>query len=205
VKRFVAFSSRSPRWRSGARGASARDFTVNKYAGIEVAGEDVYVRYALDVAEIPTYQLGSEIRRPAYPAALAHELVLTLDGRRVPLRVVESRATSRPCAGGLETLRLDVVYRAVGSGAELVFRHLLPRADRVARGAIGGRDGGRVTASDVPPTARPATTGRSPACSAQRLSARATIDRIGLRHHASRVSGAGVGATQALIDQAACR
>ena len=34
------------------------NFTVNRYAGIEVAGSDVYVRYALDLAEIPTYQLG---------------------------------------------------------------------------------------------------------------------------------------------------
>ena len=38
------------------------NFTINRYAGIEVAGSDVYVHYALDVAEIPTYQLGSEIR-----------------------------------------------------------------------------------------------------------------------------------------------
>ena len=35
------------------------NFTINHYAGIEVAGRDVYVRYALDVAEIPTYQLGA--------------------------------------------------------------------------------------------------------------------------------------------------
>ena len=40
------------------------NFTINRYAGIEVAGSDIYVRYALDVAEIPTYQLGSEIRKP---------------------------------------------------------------------------------------------------------------------------------------------
>ena len=38
------------------------NFTINRYAGIEVAGSDIYVRYALDVAEIPTYQLGAEIR-----------------------------------------------------------------------------------------------------------------------------------------------
>src|SRR5688572_13672380 len=98
------------------------NFTVNRYAGIEIAGSDVYVRYALDLAEIPTYQLGSEIRRPGYPAALAQDLVLTLDGRRTPLRVVERRAVSRPGAGGLETLRLDVVYRARGDGSALAFR-----------------------------------------------------------------------------------
>jgi nickel/cobalt exporter len=129
------------------------NFTVNKYAGIDVAGKDVYVRYALDVAEIPTYQLGSEIRRPGYPAALARELVLTLDGRRAPLRVVESRATTRPGAGGLKTLRLDVVYRTVGSGAELVFRDTsFPGRIGWREVTIGGRDGARVATANVPPT-----------------------------------------------------
>jgi ABC-type nickel/cobalt efflux system permease component RcnA len=127
------------------------NFTVNRYAGIEVAGSVVYVLYALDLAEIPTYQLASEIQRPGYPAALARNLVLTLDGRRVPLRVVEHRAVTRNGAGGLETLRLDVVFRARGEGSTLEFR------DRSFPGRIGwrevtvsSRDGGRVVASDVP-------------------------------------------------------
>jgi nickel/cobalt exporter len=128
------------------------NFTVNRYAGIEVAGSDVYVRYALDVAEIPTYQLGGELRASGYPARLARELVLSLDGRRVPLDVVASKVTTRPGAGGLETLRLDVVYRArAASGAALAFE------DRSFSGRIGwrevtltGRDGGMVVASTVP-------------------------------------------------------
>ncbi len=111
------------------------------------------MRYALDVAEIPTYQLGSEIRRPRYPAALAKELVLTLDGARVPLRVVESRVTSRPGAGGLNTLRLDVVYQAVGTGTNLAFRDTaFPGRVGWREVTISGRAGGRVTGSDVPAT-----------------------------------------------------
>ena len=47
------------------------NFTVNRYAGIELAGSNIYVRYALDLAEIPTYQLGAEVRAPGYPARLA--------------------------------------------------------------------------------------------------------------------------------------
>ena len=130
------------------------NFTVNRYAGLEVAGRDVYVRYALDVAEIPTYQLGGELGESGYPARLARELVLSLDGRRVPLDVVASKVTTRPGAGGLETLRLDVVYRArTASGAVLAFE------DRSFSGRIGwrevtltARDGGRVVASTVPAT-----------------------------------------------------
>ena len=130
------------------------NFTVNRYAGLEVAGRDVYVRYALDVAEIPTYQLGGELRESGYPARLARELGLSLDGRRVSLDVVASKVTTRPGAGGLETLRLDVVYRArTASGAVLAFE------DRSFSGRIGwrevtltARDGGRVVASTVPAT-----------------------------------------------------
>ena len=129
------------------------NFTVNRYAGIEVAGSDVYVRYALDVAEIPTYQLGLKLGRPGYAAILARDLVLTLDGHRVPLRVVERRVATRPGAGGLRTLRLDVVYRAHGKGTVLAFR------DGSFPGRIGwrevtivARDGGRVVVSDVPAT-----------------------------------------------------
>jgi nickel/cobalt transporter (NicO) family protein len=129
------------------------NFTVNHYAGLEVAGDTVYVRYALDLAEIPTYQVGAEVRRLAFADELARELVLTLDRRRVPLGVVTRRVTSRPGAGGLPTLRLDVVYRAAGAGTSLAFR------DTSFPGRIGwhevtirGRDGGRVVAADVPST-----------------------------------------------------
>jgi nickel/cobalt transporter (NicO) family protein len=130
------------------------NFTINRYAGIEIAGSEVYVRYALDVAEIPTYQLGAEIRKPRYPARLAEKLALTFDGRRVPLEVVTRRIATRPGAGGLETLRLDVVYRGVGTaGKELDF------SDRSFSERIGwrevtlrARDGGRVVDADVPAT-----------------------------------------------------
>jgi nickel/cobalt transporter (NicO) family protein len=129
------------------------NFSVNRYAGIDVAGSDVYLRYALDLAEIPTYQLGAEVRAPGYAGRLARRLELTIDGRRAPLRVLERRLTSRPGAAGLKTIRLDVVYQASASGEELRFR------DRVLDGRIGwrevtisARDGARVLASDVPET-----------------------------------------------------
>ena len=126
------------------------NFTINRYAGIEVAGSDIYVRYALDVAEIPTYQLGSELRSPDFPASLARDLVLTLDGRRLPLRVVDQRAVTRPGAGGLKTIRLDVVYGARGDGAELAFRDTsFPGRIGWREVTVSARDGGRVTTSTV--------------------------------------------------------
>ena len=133
------------------------NFTVNRYAGIELSGDTTYVRYALDLAEIPTYQLGAEVRAPGYPARLARRLELTLDGARAPLRVLESRVVSRRGAGGLKTLRLDVVYVAEEEGRELTFQ------DRSFAGRIGwrevtlsARDGASVAQSDVPSTSESA-------------------------------------------------
>ena len=127
------------------------NFTVNRYAGIEAAGDRVYIHYALDLAEIPTFQLGAEIRQPGYAARLGRELELTLDGRPAPLRVLERRVVSGSGAGGLETLRLDVVYAARGEGRELSFR------DGAFSGRIGwrevtisARDGARVESSSAP-------------------------------------------------------
>jgi ABC-type nickel/cobalt efflux system permease component RcnA len=129
------------------------NFTVNRYAGIELAGRDIYVRYVLDLAEIPTYQLGSEVRQPGYAASLGRRLVLTLDGRPAPLQVVEHRLVARPGAGGLETLRLDVVYRARGTGERLTFRdNSFPGRIGWREVTVSARDGGRVLASDVPAT-----------------------------------------------------
>ena len=102
----------------GAAAHPLGNFTVNRYAGIDVAGSSTYVRYALDLAEIPTYQLGAEVRAPGYASRLGRRLELTFDGQPARLRVLDSRVTRRPGAGGLETLRLDVVYRRVENGRE---------------------------------------------------------------------------------------
>jgi nickel/cobalt exporter len=129
------------------------NFTVNRYAGIEQAGSSLYVRYALDLAEIPTFQLGDEVRRPGFSARLARDLELTVDGRRVPLRVLERRIVTQAGAGGLKTLRLEVVYRAEATGRELRFE------DRALPGRIGwrevtvsARDGASIANSSAPST-----------------------------------------------------
>jgi ABC-type nickel/cobalt efflux system permease component RcnA len=129
------------------------NFTVNRFAGIELAGSNVYVRYSIDLAEIPTYQLGDEVRAPGYPARLARDLELSIDGRPLPLRALERRLVSSPGAGGLETLRLDVVYAAKAAGGELVFRHRsFPGRIGWREVTLSARDGAEVVGSDVPET-----------------------------------------------------
>ena len=110
------------------------NFTVNRYSEIELSGGTVYVHYALDLAEIPTFQLGDRVRSPRFAAEAARSLDLRLDGKRVPLRVLERRVGSRTGAGGLKTLRFDAVYAASGSGSRLTFE------DRNFGSRIGWRE-----------------------------------------------------------------
>jgi ABC-type nickel/cobalt efflux system permease component RcnA len=98
------------------------NFTVNRYAGIELSGSRVYLHYAVDLAEIPTIQEGKRFRRPGIAHRLGRNLHLIVDGRRRPLRSLESRSESRRGAGGLEILRFDAVYDAGPGGATLAFR-----------------------------------------------------------------------------------
>ncbi|HEY6584160.1 MAG TPA: hypothetical protein VIZ29_04880, partial [Gaiellaceae bacterium] len=107
---------------AGAAAHPLGNFTVNRYAGVEVSGSRVFVRYAVDLAEIPTVQNGARFRRPGIAAQLARGLRLELDGRRARLRPLASRVTMRPGAGGLKTLRFDAVYEGGRAGRALSFR-----------------------------------------------------------------------------------
>jgi nickel/cobalt exporter len=86
------------------------NFTINRFSRVEVSGPRVYVRYVLDLAEIPTFQAG-HIDAQAYAARIAGNARLELDGRPaalVPLRT----ALAHPLgAGGLHTTRLEVILR----------------------------------------------------------------------------------------------
>lgn len=99
------------------------NFSVNRYAGIELSGDRVYVHYVLDVAEIPTVQEGARIRSRGFARSVADGLELRLDGRRVPLRLIDSALETRPGAAGLATLRFEGVYEAARArGNTLRFR-----------------------------------------------------------------------------------
>ena len=140
------------------RGAAAHplgNFTVNHYAGIELAGDRVFVLYVLDLAEIPTFQTGDRVREPRYAEEVASDLDLRLDGARVLLRPLVHRISERPGAGGLPTLRFEAVYAAPLPGEALTF------VDRSFSTRIGwreitirARDGARVLSASVPATSR---------------------------------------------------
>jgi nickel/cobalt transporter (NicO) family protein len=137
----------------GALAHPLGDFTVNRHSEIALSGERVYVRYALDLAEIPTFQDGSAVRASGFAEVVAEKLVLELDGRRVQLTPLDHSVQSRPGAGGLDTLRFDAVFAAPAgaAGRTLAFRDLnferrLGWKEVVAVAA----DGARLVSSDVP-------------------------------------------------------
>jgi nickel/cobalt transporter (NicO) family protein len=131
------------------------NFTVNRQTTIQLSGGRVYLRYAVDLAEIPALQLGNRVRRPGFAAEAAQLLELRIDGRPAPLRVLEHRATERAGAGGLKTLRFDAVYETRATGSRLTF------VDRNFGSRIGWREvvvrgdrGAEIHGSSVPAESR---------------------------------------------------
>ena len=107
------------------------NFTVNRFSRIEVAGPRVYVRYVLDLAEIPTFQAG-RIDPRAYARRIARRAELTVDGRRARLVPVETALAHPPGAGGLPTTRFEVILRGPRlHGRSAVVYHDRNYADRI--------------------------------------------------------------------------
>jgi nickel/cobalt transporter (NicO) family protein len=145
---------------AAAAAASAHplgNFTVNRFSGIELSGNRVYVKYVLDMAEIPAFQERQKITdERAYESGLARRigrgLDLRVDGRTVVLRPLDQALAFPPGAAGLRTLRFEAVYSspAVTAG-RLDFR------DTNFTGRIGWKevvlaagDGAGAASSSVP-------------------------------------------------------
>ena len=106
---------------SSLRVASAHplgNFSVNHYNRIEPAGDRVRIVHVLDMAEIPTFQERARIdpNPEAYADQRAEEirqnLELSLNGVPTPLRLEQRSLALLDGQGGLQTLRLEVVYSA---------------------------------------------------------------------------------------------
>jgi ABC-type nickel/cobalt efflux system permease component RcnA len=99
------------------------NFTINRFSRVEVPGPRLYVRYVLDLAEIPTFQAG-RIDAAAYARRIAQGVRLTVNGR--PARLVAgARALAHPPgAGGLRTTRLEVILRGprLAGAADVTYR-----------------------------------------------------------------------------------
>ncbi|MFL5737439.1 MAG: nickel/cobalt transporter [Actinomycetota bacterium] len=102
------------------------NFTINLYSGISIVPHEVRVHYAVDMAEIPTYQetqqridangdgTPSEAEQQAWATRTAPQLManvhLSVGGQPVKLSATSARMSFRPGQGGLNVLRLDAEF-----------------------------------------------------------------------------------------------
>src|SRR5439155_21744972 len=113
------------------------NFTVNRFSRIEVAGPRIYVRYVLDLAEIPTFQAG-RIDAQSYARRLARGAQLTVNGRRARLVAIETGLAHPAGAGGLKTTRLETILRGPRLAGSSDVTYLDTNyADRICRKGIG--------------------------------------------------------------------
>ena len=97
------------------------NFTINRYAGIELSSGSVTIHYVVDMAEIPAFQERRDIDTDGddelsaaeldtyledQASDLAEGLVLEVGGERVRLLPDTHELAFRPGQGGLDTLRL---------------------------------------------------------------------------------------------------
>src|ERR1700687_1936291 len=127
------------------------NFTINHLAKVRPGPSELTVKYVLDIAEIPTFQImrgrGIEgAQRNALLARWANDeiaavnrgLQVTVDGQPVQLHAGAAQATTRPGAGGLPILYWGDEFHAALPAAVAPRRIAL--TDTVYQGRIGWKD-----------------------------------------------------------------
>ena len=91
------------------------NFTINHFSRVQVSGHQIYVRYVVDMAEIPTLQ-----KVPLSTKGLA----LSVGGVSVPLRVVRTALAHPLGAAGLHTTRFQAILvgPAISGSARIAYR-----------------------------------------------------------------------------------
>ena len=168
------------------------NFSVNHLSTVSVSDDRVDVRYILDQAEIPTFQerdvADAELLRRKQ-AEVQRRLVLTVDGRRVPLRPAGRPSLSHPeGAGGLVTTRVELPLSAAVSAPRQVALRDGTFPGRVGWHAIVSRPGrGTAVRASAPADRshrRPAALSRGRAQQPGRR-ARGDVRRRARRRHAA--------------------
>lgn len=113
------------------------NFSVNHYARLAISARGVEVRYVLDLAEIPTFELlrewklqrGSpraELDRKAAGQARewARHLVLTVNGKRVEASLESTHLTIADGAGNLPIVRIASLFHLNAAPGRLAYEDL---------------------------------------------------------------------------------
>jgi nickel/cobalt exporter len=129
------------------------NFTINHLTKVRIAHSGLTIRYVLDIAEIPTFQImhargidGADrqalLDRWASDevAIIQRSLSVTLDGSVLHLQTGQPHASTRPGAGGLPTLYWVDEFHAALPRAPAAERRHLTVLDLAYPGRIGWKD-----------------------------------------------------------------
>jgi nickel/cobalt transporter (NicO) family protein len=103
------------------------NFTINHFSRVQVSGHRIYVRYVVDMAEIPTLQ-----KVPLTTSGLE----LRVNGTTVPLKVVRTALAHPLGAAGLHTTRFQVIL----AGPEIATAALISYRDKSYPDRIGWKE-----------------------------------------------------------------
>jgi nickel/cobalt exporter len=126
------------------------NFTINHLSKVAFDARGVSLRYILDMAEIPTYQLmreqspsgrmsGEQLARWAVSQGnvLSSQLAFSVDARPVRLSLDSATARTRPGAGGLPILYLVALYHG---STTIKGAHTIRYSDGTYPGRLGWKD-----------------------------------------------------------------
>jgi len=150
------------------------NFSISQYSALRVAGNEIELRYLIDMAEIPTLQEIQEsgiVPKAENPdledyltrrsELLRNGLKLEVNGQPVPLWTESKEIIFPPGAGGLPTMKIGILFRAKLKQDSQTDEYLLNFRDGNFSGRAGWKEiiaiaepGARILNSSVPETDR---------------------------------------------------
>ena len=146
------------------------NFSISQYSALRIGGNEIELRYLVDMAEIPTFQeiqengivpktgdasLNNYLQRKA--ELLRDGLMLELNGKHLALRAASTDIIFPPGAGGLPTLKISISYKAKLISDSNAADYLLFYRDGNFPGRAGWKEiiaiaapGARISDSSVP-------------------------------------------------------
>jgi nickel/cobalt exporter len=134
------------------------NFSINHLSTVKISEGRVDVLYVLDQAEIPTTEERGRSRAEVSrrkQRELRRNLVLEVDGRKVPLRPLEPKLSFPAGQAGLATTRFEQPLRATVSDVERVELRDRTFADRVGWKAIVAAPGEGTAVRSTAPSGDP--------------------------------------------------
>ena len=129
------------------------NFSISQYSAIAVDRNKIELRYLIDMAEIPTFQelqesgIVAQEGDPGLPVylkskagALAKALSLEINGKRLELRPQSHEILFPPGAGGLPTMKIGILYKALLPAESNARQNLINYRDENFAGRAGWKE-----------------------------------------------------------------